>query len=66
MVVELPAAPKAMLPDAVPELTAVPFTVTVAVGSCVVGVTVTDAVPPLTEALYVVVVPTVPPFINDV
>jgi len=33
---------RAMLPDAVPELTATPFTVTVAVASLVVGVTVTD------------------------
>ena len=35
---------KAMLPDAVPDVTATPFTVTVAVASCVVGVTVTDEV----------------------
>lgn len=31
-----------MLPDAVPDVTAVPFTVTVAVASLVVGVTVID------------------------
>ena len=35
---------KAILPDAVPEVTAIPFTVTVALGSCVIGVTVTDDV----------------------
>ena len=35
---------KAILPDAVPELTAMPFTFIVAVGSMVVAVTVTDAV----------------------
>ena len=43
LIVVWPTA-KAIGPDAVPEVTAVPLTVTVAVGSCVVGVTVTDAV----------------------
>jgi len=41
----------AMLPDAIPELTTVPFTVTEAVASLVVGVTVTDAVALLTDAV---------------
>jgi hypothetical protein len=40
-----------MEPDAVPEVTAVPLTVTVAVGSCVVGVTVTDATALPTDVL---------------
>ena len=35
---------KVILPDAVPEVTAIPFTATVALGSCVIGVTVTDDV----------------------
>lgn len=39
---------KLMLPDAVPDATGAPFTVTVAVGSIVVGVTVIDAVELLT------------------
>lgn len=51
---------KAIPPDAVPEVTGVPFTVTVALGSCVVGVTVTDVVMLLTVAVYVVVLPLVP------
>ena len=42
---------KAILPDAVPELTVVPFTVTVAVASAVVGVTFTDVVALLTDAV---------------
>lgn len=42
---------KAMLPDAVPEVTAIPFTVTVAVASAVVGVTFTDVVALLTDAV---------------
>ena len=36
---------KAMGPDALPVVTALPFTVTEAAGSVVVGVTVTDVVP---------------------
>ena len=39
---------KGMAADAVPDTTAVPFTVTVAVGSVVVAVTVTDVVALLT------------------
>jgi hypothetical protein len=58
MVVELPTAPKAILPDAVPEVTVTPFTFIVAVGSCAVGVTVTDAMPLVTAAVYAVVPPT--------
>jgi len=40
---------KAMLPDALPDTTATPFTFTVAPASAVVGVTVIDAV--LTDAV---------------
>ena len=59
----LPAA-KAILPDAVPDVTATPFTVTVASGSCVVGVTVTDEVALGTDVVYVVVVPVVPVLVS--
>jgi hypothetical protein len=45
MVVVLPSAPKEIAPDAVPDVTATPFTVIVALASCAVGVTVTDVVP---------------------
>ena len=55
---------KAMLPDAVPELTVTPSTFIVAVLSMVVAVTVTDAVALLTDVVYVVVAPTVPVLIN--
>lgn len=41
--------------DAVPDATGVPFTVTVAVGSVVVGVTVVDITVAGTAALYLVV-----------
>ena len=58
MIVLEPIA-KAMLPDAVPDVTATPFTFIVAVGSTVVAVTVTDAVALLTEVVYVTVLPTV-------
>ena len=40
---------KVIAPDAAPEITGVPLTVTVAVGSCVTAVTVTDAVALLTN-----------------
>ena len=50
MVVLAPSA-KAIAPDAVPEITAAPFTVTFALGSTVVGVTVTDAVALLTDVV---------------
>ena len=63
MIVLEPIA-KAMLPDAVPDVTATPFTFIVAVGSTVVAVTVTDAVALLTEVVYVVVVPTVPVLVS--
>ena len=43
MAVVAPSA-KAIDPDAVPDVTAMPFTFTVALTSCVTGVTVTDAV----------------------
>ena len=59
MVTSAPAV-SAMGPDAVPDVTATPFTVTVAPGSCVTGVTVTDAVPLPTDVVYVVVLPLVP------
>jgi hypothetical protein len=55
----------AMLPDAVPEVTATPFTFIVALASAVVGVTFTDAVALVTDVVYVVVVPTVPVFVSD-
>jgi hypothetical protein len=42
MVVVAPGV-KAMEPDAVADGTAIPFTVTVALGSMVVGITVTEA-----------------------
>ena len=42
---------KGILADAVPELTAVPFTVTVAVASLVVGVTVIEVMALLTLAV---------------
>ena len=45
MVIVLGPTAKAILPDAVPEETATPFTVMIAVLSCAVGVTVTDVVP---------------------
>ena len=41
----------AIAPDAVPDVTATPFTFIVAVASCVVGVTVTDVVPFGTEVV---------------
>ena len=44
VVIILGPTAKAILPDAVAEVTAVPLTVIVAVLSCAVGVTVTDAV----------------------
>jgi hypothetical protein len=44
-----------MAPEAVPEVTAVPFTVTVACDSLTVGVTVILEVALLTEAVYAVV-----------
>ena len=47
----LAPAARAMLADAVPGVTAVPFTVTVALGSCGVGVTVTDEVALITDVL---------------
>ena len=50
VVIVLGPATKAMLPDAAPEVTAAPFTVTEAVTSAVVGVTFTDAVALLTDA----------------
>jgi hypothetical protein len=50
IVVVVPSA-KTIEPDAVPEVTATPFTVTVAVGSTVVGVTVTDATALLTDVV---------------
>lgn len=49
-VVVVPSA-KAMLPDAIPEVTATPFTFMVAVGSAAVGVTVTDAVALATDVV---------------
>ena len=55
---------KAMLPDAVPEATVVPFTFIVAFAFCAVGVTVTDVVALLTDVVYDVVVPTVPVPVN--
>ena len=55
---------KAIAPDAVPEVTAVPFTVIVALASCVVGVTVTDAVALLTDVVKVVVLPVVPVLVS--
>ena len=54
----------AIAPDAVPEFTATPFTFIVAVGSCAVGVTVTDVVPGATVVVYVVVLPLVPVLVN--
>jgi hypothetical protein len=51
---------KATGPDAVPDVTAVPFTVIVALGSCEVGVTVTDAVALAAVVVNVVVLPLVP------
>ena len=55
MVVVVPSV-KATGPDAVPEATGTPFTVTVALGSIVVGVTVTDATALPTDVVKVVVV----------
>ena len=55
---------KAILPDGVPDVTATPLTVTVALASCVVGVTVTDAVASGTDVVYVVVVPVVPVIVS--
>ena len=53
MVVIAVTAPsaKAIDPDAVPEATATPFTFTVALTSCVTGVTVTDAVALTTDVV---------------
>ena len=48
MVVEVPSAPRAMLPDVVPDATPAPFTFIVAFRSCAVGVICTDAVALLT------------------
>ncbi len=59
MVVLVPSV-KATGPDAVPDVTAAPFTVIVALGSCVTGVTVTDAVTLAAVVVYVVVLPLVP------
>ena len=64
IVVEVPSDPKGMLCDAVPDVITFPFTVTVAVGSCVMGVTVTDETALPTDAVYVVVLPVVPVFVN--
>ena len=50
MVVLAPSA-KAIGPDAVPDVTAVPFTAIVAFGSCAVGVTVTEAVALTTDVV---------------
>ena len=55
---------KAILPDAVPEVTAVPFTVTVELGSWVTGVTVTEVRELGTVVVYVVTVPVVPVLVN--
>ena len=55
---------KAMLPDAAPEATSTPFTIIVAPASCAAGVTVADAVELPTDAVYVVVLPTVPVFVS--
>ena len=55
---------KAMLPDAVPDVTIAPFTVIVASEFCAVGVTVTDAVALTTDVVYVVVPPLVPVLVN--
>jgi len=44
VVIVLGPTAKAMLPDAVPELTAISSTFTVAVASLVVGVTVSDVI----------------------
>jgi hypothetical protein len=63
MVVAVPSA-KATEPDAAPEVTATPFTVTVAFGSVVVGVTVTEATVLPTVVVYVVVLPTVPVLVS--
>jgi hypothetical protein len=60
LIVVVASSVKATGPDAVPGVTAMPFTVTVASGSSVVGVTVTDAVALMTDVVYVTVVPTVP------
>jgi hypothetical protein len=57
-------AVNAMLAEAVPEPTVIPLTVTVAVRSCDVGVTVTAATAKGTDVVYVVTVPTVPVFVN--
>ena len=48
--VVVPSA-KAMLPEAVPDVTATPFTFIVALASCAVGVTVTDAVALATDVV---------------
>lgn len=50
MVVVVPAA-KAITPDAVPDVTATPFTFMVAAGSVAVAVTVTDAVALTTDVV---------------
>ena len=50
MVVVVPPA-KAMLADAVPDVTATPFTFIVAVASAAVGVTITDAVALTTDVV---------------
>jgi hypothetical protein len=51
VVMVLAPTPKAMLPDAVPDVTATPFTFTVALASFTVGVMVTPVVALLTVAV---------------
>ena len=50
VIVLVPTA-NVIAPEALPDATAVPFTVTVAVASATVGVTVTEAVPLVTISL---------------
>ena len=64
MVIVVWPTANAMLPDAVPEVTSSPLTVIVASASCAVGVTVADAMELPTDAVYVVVPPTVPVFVS--
>ncbi len=55
---------KGILAEAVPDITAVPLTVTVEVGTLVVGVTVTDATALLTDVVNVVILPDVPVLVS--
>jgi len=55
VVMVLSPTAKAMLPEALPLATIVPFTVTVALRSVAVGLRVMDAIALLTEAVYAVV-----------